>query len=214
MLKSALKHQREKKQQLQRNRLLDIAVIGLGNPGQKYALTRHNVGFWVVDGLSQRLKVRLKKPLFKPLLYGKKTLSNSNTVHLFKPLTYMNRSGKVLPWLNSRADFHETMYLLLADNMDLPPGSLRLKRKGGDAGHNGMKSIIQYADTKDFPRIYIGIGSPDNNTTVVDHVLGQPDQSEMESLQSAVERAIEAVIMLLENTKIEQVTEYTNKRNV
>ena len=98
--------------------------------------------------------------------------------------------------------------------MDIKPGNIKLKRKGGDAGHNGMKSVIRYSNTKDFPRIYIGIGSPQEKGEVVKHVLGEPDPEEMKQIQRGVKKAVEAVVMLLENTNIDQVMEYANKRDV
>jgi peptidyl-tRNA hydrolase, PTH1 family len=114
---------------------------------------------------------------------------------LIQPLTYMNLSGRVLPHLGRRFDIASERTVVVCDNLDLPPGRIRLKRGGGTAGHNGLSSIIEHLGSKDFLRLYIGIGRPESRD-VVAHVLGIPDAGENEMHKTAIERAADAVLAL------------------
>lgn len=167
-------------------------VVGLGNPGKEYAKTRHNVGFWCVEHLCGVLGVAGDKKKFQGLVgegrYG------GHSVYLLFPQTYMNLSGQsVAPamqfWRLTPADL-----IVVYDDLDLPPGSLRLREKGGAGGHNGVKSIIASVGTNEFARVRIGIGRPPFDVTVTDYVLSPFGKSERPLLQDAVERAGEAVL--------------------
>ncbi|GAB4369896.1 MAG: aminoacyl-tRNA hydrolase [Spirochaetales bacterium] len=173
-------------------------VLGLGNPGDRYLDTRHNAGFWVVDRLSQTLQIRMKKPALKAYQIGRGRLGN-HTLFLAKPLTYMNRSGEVVPSILRYTDLPISSLLVICDTLDLPPGVIRLRRKGSSAGHNGLKSIITAVGSEDFMRLYLGIGRPSGGMSVVDYVLGRPGPEERAILQDSVLRAATAVVGILEN---------------
>lgn len=168
-------------------------VVGLGNPGPKYARNRHNVGFMVVDRLASTAGVELRNAYqgraAKARLAGRDVL-------LLEPLTYMNRSGESV-----RAAMHfykvplESV-IVVHDELDLPFGTLRLKRGGGAAGHNGLRSIIQHCGGPDFVRVRIGIGKPPRGTTE-SWVLGDFDPDESARLEDVLQhaaRAVEAVV--------------------
>ena len=189
-----------------------MIVIGLGNPGERYRYTRHNVGFMVIDHLAERCGIPLKKKLFRPVRTGE-GLYRGKSLLLVKPLTFMNRSGEILPWLLEKYRGKTSEILIIADHLDLPNGSLRLREKGSSGGQRGLNSIIEFLETKDFPRLFIGIGRPREGTTVVDHVLGEAQGEESAVLEAACRRAAEAVLDLLE-TPIHRVMNDINRRKV
>ncbi|MBI9102788.1 MAG: aminoacyl-tRNA hydrolase [Spirochaetales bacterium] len=190
--------------------MLNYIVIGLGNPGPKYYDTRHNVGFRVLDLLQNRTGRKLKKAFFRPFLYSESKI-NENKLILIKPLTYMNRSGDVLPAVLKRWPDEDRTIVILCDNMDLKPGELRIKQKGSSAGHNGIKSILEYLKTDDFLRFYLGVGRPDKGVTVVEHVLGSSDLHNKE-IRTAEENACDAVFSLIENPVSRVMNEFNRKQ--
>lgn len=117
-------------------------------------------------------------------------------VDVAQPLTYMNRSGEVLPSLLARAGVPLERLLVVTDNLDLPPGATRIKRRGGSGTHNGLKSISRALGTDEYPRLYLGIGHPGSSEKVVDHVLSAPPTDEGKLIDSAVERASETLLRL------------------
>ena len=154
-----------------------IILAGLGNPGAAYAETRHNVGFLCVEAAAEKEGVSFKKPFLAD--YQKAVFVVGDTrVILVKPLTYMNRSGLVLPALLKQYGVVTDKLIVAVDNMDLSPGRVRLKPRGSSAGHNGLKSIIEVLGTSEFHRLYIGVGRPASGVSVIDHVLGRPDGEE------------------------------------
>ena len=181
-----------------------LCIIGLGNPGQDEA--RHNVGFRFVDELARLLGLPLKKKIFSPCLCAsilsknirelekganpsqerKVRLQESFTrIILVKPLSYMNRSGIVIPYL-LRNYGRKLRFVVVADNMDLPPGVARLKKQGGNAGHKGLKSIGEYLGGNFCP-LYIGVGRPPKGEDVVSHVLGVPNRKEQDQYDKGIE---------------------------
>ncbi len=178
-------------------------VFGLGNPGSQYENTRHNVGFMTVERIAALNGVKFRKRCFHPyrLAYinGKKDC-------LVEPLTYMNSSGLALEGLVSPSD----PLVVICDQMDLPPGKVRIKTHGGSAGHNGLKSIIsEYGEG--FIHVYIGIGHPQDGT-VVDHVLTCFSNEELVLVNKAVERAAEAVIDLTEGKSVNEIMQRVNSQ--
>ena len=172
----------------------EFAVIGLGNPGAEYANTRHNVGFRCVDMLSERHGVRLKPR-------GKYYLAEVVTIHqksvaLAKPLTFVNRSGLALREIAAEYGLEPSDMLVVYDEMDLDPGVLRVRPKGGSGGHNGIKSIIETLSTQEFPRVRIGVGRPSRGGAVK-HVLGRASQRDAELINEGIERATDAVCAVL-----------------
>lgn len=174
-------------------------IVGLGNPGPKYKDTRHNVGFEVVDEVAKQLGVRVEKERWQAqtgegVVAGQKVL-------LVKPLTFMNLSGasvsqivKFYQDLNVGSDL-----IVVYDDMDFPVGHLRLRENGSAGGHNGMKSIIQSIGTSDFPRVRVGIGRPDPERTVIDHVLTPFHKADRPLVQRVTERAADAALFACEH---------------
>ncbi|WLD95301.1 aminoacyl-tRNA hydrolase [Alkalihalobacillus sp. AL-G] len=165
-------------------------IVGLGNPGAKFENTKHNVGFKVIDQLSERLSIPLNKQKFNGL-FGIGNVGE-HKICLLKPLTYMNRSGdSVVPLMNYYNVDVEDL-LVIYDDLDLVPGKLRLRGKGSAGGHNGMKSIIQHLGTQEFKRVRIGIGRPEVGEAVPDYVLKtfRPDQRPQ--IDEALQRSTEA----------------------
>lgn len=178
-------------------------VFGLGNPGPEYKNTRHNVGFMTVEKIAALKGVKFRKRCFRPC----RTASfNSKRDVLVEPLTYMNSSGLAIPGLVGEND----ELIVICDQMDLPPGKVRIKKKGGSAGHNGLKSIISEYK-KDFIHVYIGIGHPTDGT-VIDHVLGVFTPEEKALVDSATQRAAEAVIEITEGKSIDEVIQRVNSQ--
>ncbi|MDC7242070.1 MAG: aminoacyl-tRNA hydrolase [Spirochaetales bacterium] len=168
-------------------------IIGLGNPGTEYEQTRHNVGFDLIELLAGQLNLFLKKPLFKNYLYAS-TFVGNRRLHLVKPLTFMNRSGAILPGLRAKYGLEPDDIIIATDNMDLHPGRSRMKPGGSSAGHNGLKSIIHYLDTKDFYRLYLGVGRPEKGISVVEHVLGRFSDDEYPLVQKAIGEVADSII--------------------
>ncbi len=185
-----------------------MIVLGLGNPGDEYNGTRHNCGFDVVDYISEKTGIELQKKFFKKYIYGKGVFQGKE-FFLVKPLTYMNKSGEVIRDLLKAADCTTKDIIVVCDNMDLYPGVLRIKRGGGDAGHNGLKSIISHAPSNDFVRFYVGIGRPSHSGEVSYYVLGHPDKVDAESIKKAVKLAGDSIISM-KNRTVEQVTNEIN----
>ena len=185
-----------------------MVVLGLGNPGDEYAGTRHNCGFAVVDYLGEKTGIELHKKFFKKYIYGKGVFRGKE-IFLIKPLTFMNNSGQVIRDVLKASGCTTKDIIVVCDNMDLFPGVLRIKRGGGDAGHNGLKSIMTFAPANDFLRVYIGIGRPPYSGDVSNYVLGVPDKIDRENIAEAVKKAGDGILSLTNRT-VEQVTNEIN----
>ena len=171
-------------------------IVGLGNPGPRYADTRHNIGWRALDLLAGQLGVAVNERRPKAVL-GAGYFSGKRVV-LAKPRTYMNNSGEAVEYLLARFGGGASGLLVIYDEMALPVGRIRLRAAGSDAGHNGIRSIIQAVGGVGFPRLRIGIGAPPPGIEPRDYVLGRFDDSESESITAAVERAAAAARCLLE----------------
>ena len=185
-------------------------AIGLGNPGEEYIRTRHNAGFRVIDRLAERNGEKLKKAFLRPFLYTPGSRNEKNLI-LVKPLTYMNRSGNILPAVIGKWKAESRRVIIICDNMDLPPGEVRIKQKGSSAGHNGIKSVLEYLDSGDFYRIFVGVGRPSPGVSVVDHVLGY-DEHEEHKLAEGEEKAAEAVMAMVEHPLSRVMNEFNRKQ--
>lgn len=186
------------------------AVVGLGNPGPAYAQTRHNAGFCVVDQLAQQLHLRLTKRRWESLVAA--TSIDDKRLLLVRPQTFMNESGRAVSALMHWYRLPESHLLVVYDDLDLPPGSLRLRAKGQAGGHRGMASIIAALGTQAFPRLRIGIGHPGDRDAVISYVLGVPTGQERERLQQAVAVAAEAVLCWLREGIDQAMTRYNQTR--
>lgn len=171
-------------------------IVGLGNPGQQYERTRHNVGFRVVDRLAVQWGCKWNERRGRAILASGNV--GSEKIVLVKPLTFMNLSGEAVGDLVRWYKIALTDLLIIYDELDLPVGKIRLGTKGSAAGHNGMRDIIAKLHTSDFPRLRIGIGHPTNSHVQGrDHVLSAATGDEGILLLTSEERAVEAVQMFL-----------------
>ena len=170
-------------------------IVGLGNPGEEYIGTRHNVGFWCVDHLATANSISLSDRRRKAVI-GVGTIADERVV-LAKPRTFVNRSGEAVAYLLARYKIPPGDLLVIHDDMDLPLGKLRLRSGGSAGGHKGMKSIIQAIGTQDFPRLRMGIGHPPEGMDEIGHVLGAMSMEERETVERAVELASQAVVSVL-----------------
>ena len=178
-----------------KNSAVDWLVVGLGNPGQKYANTRHNMGFLTVDLLAEQQGVKLNKVKFKSA-YQVLTFAGAKCL-VMKPQTYMNLSGEAV---REAAQFYKAPadhVLVIYDDVSLPVGKIRVRPSGSAGGHNGIKNIIAHLGTQEFPRIKIGTGAPGEGGDMIDWVIGQPSQAERKILLESFERAIEAAACII-----------------
>ena len=169
---------------------VDWLIVGLGNPGQKYEHTRHNMGFLTVDLLAEKLGVKLNKVKFKAA-YNIVKFAGCKCL-VMKPQTYMNLSGEAV---REAAQFYKIpaeRVLVIYDDVSLPVGKLRVRPSGSAGGHNGIKNIIAHLGTQEFPRVKIGVAAPGEEGDMVDWVIGVPSQAERKILAESFERAIEA----------------------
>ena len=170
-------------------------IVGLGNPGSKYEGTRHNVGFWFIDKLARSHPGSTSKS--HRLVNTTELAIDGQRVVLAMPRTYVNESGRAVTSLFTRYRASAANLIVVYDEMALPSGKIRLRARGGDGGHNGMKSIIGAVGTKEFLRVRIGIGRPEGLVGDIDHVLSRPNDEERRAIDSGIDRAIEAVLMTL-----------------
>lgn len=181
-------------------------IVGLGNPGKQYEQTRHNIGFEVVDTLSNRWNIPLSQSKFKGL-YGI-GLYNGEKVLLLKPLTYMNLSGESVRAVVDYYQLDLENILVIYDDLDLPVGKIRLRQKGSPGGHNGIKSITAHLGTQQFNRIRIGVDRPDTGMSVPDYVLGKFHQEERPIIREAAEKSADACEAWLGKPFLQVMNEY------
>ena len=159
-------------------------IVGLGNPGADYVDTRHNAGFWLVDAIAAErgLSFRFDK---RHNADECKFKTDGRDVHLQKPMTFMNRSGQAVAGLMRYYKIKPEQALVLHDELDLPPGTNRIKQGGGHGGHNGLRDIISHLGNNGFFRLRIGIGHPGDATQVINYVLHKPSLAERNAIDSA-----------------------------
>ena len=160
-------------------------IVGLGNPGGEYEDNRHNVGFWFIDQLARQLQAPLT-PQGK--FFGR--VARVGDLWLLQPMTFMNLSGQAVAALARFYRISADETLVVHDDLDLPPGGIRLKRGGGNGGHNGLKDIQARLATSDFWRLRLGIGHPGERDAVVGYVLKAPRREEQELIERALERCL------------------------
>ncbi|MBL3850905.1 aminoacyl-tRNA hydrolase [Bacillus anthracis] len=165
-------------------------IVGLGNPGREYELTRHNIGFMAIDELAKRWNISLNEQKFKGVFGA--GFVNGEKVILLKPLTYMNLSGESIRPLMDYYKIDIEDFVVLYDDLDIPVGKLRLRMKGSAGGHNGVKSTISHLGTQEFQRIRMGIDRPKNGMKVVDYVLGRFTSEEIPDVNHSIEKAADA----------------------
>jgi len=165
-----------------------IAFVGLGNPGDKYADTKHNAGFWILDEMAKRHKISFK------VGKGDYTLATkSNKFLLFKPTTGMNRSGYAVKDISNVWNLIPKDLCVILDDVDLPLGSIRIKPKGGDGSHRGLQNIIYSLNTDEFPRLRFGIGTDEKMRPAEDYVLKPFNSKDKKASTEAVKKAADAL---------------------
>ena len=186
------------------------AVAGLGNPGPKYENTRHNAGFNALDLLASKEGSRVDRMKFKSLT-GEITVGGERVL-LIKPQTFMNNSGQPISEALRFYKIPPERLIVVFDDVSLPCGRLRVRPKGSDGGHNGIKSIIHHLRSDGFPRVKIGVGSPPRaDYDMVDWVLGQVASQDCEDYQNALERAGQAACAIIEHGADEAMGTYNKK---
>lgn len=166
-------------------------IVGLGNPGTKYEKTRHNAGFWVVDELSKKYGIPVRRKSMNAMIGTGQILGER--VLLVKPLTYMNLSGEAIRPLADYYNIPTEDILVIYDDIDIPFGSVRIRKSGSSGSHNGMKSTVQELGETTFPRIRISVGRPEQPIPLADYVLGVPTEKEQKVLDQCVKRAADGV---------------------
>lgn len=184
-------------------------VVGLGNPGRQYQNTRHNAGFMVVDRLAERLGVRFSRLQFRALVVDGRY--QERKIILAKPQTYMNESGQAVGALVRFYKITRENIMVVHDDVDLPFGVLRLRPAGSSGGQKGMESIIERLGTQDFPRLRVGIGRPPGQMLAAAYVLQEFDRDEKEELPAVIDRAVDALLMVLTEGLEKAMNQYNGK---
>ncbi len=186
-------------------------VVGLGNVGTRYAGTRHNAGFWYADALAARLGAAFRADRKAQGELARTTVGGRD-VRLLKPTTLMNASGRAVAAV---AGFHKlaaASVLVAHDDLDLPPGTVRLKYGGGHGGHNGLRDIAAQLGTGDYWRLRIGVGHPGQREDVIDYVLTRPSPADREAIDGAIERVIDQTDALLVSGEVETAMQALHTR--
>lgn len=168
-------------------------IVGLGNPGAQYEQTRHNAGFWFVEAIARRHGGSFKS---ENKFHGEacKVRVEGEELWLLKPMTFMNKSGQAIAALANFYKIAPEAILVAHDELDLPPGDIRLKKGGGHGGHNGLRdTIAQLGNNKDFQRLRIGIGHPGHSSQVTGYVLGKAPSDEQIEMENAIDRALDVL---------------------
>src|SRR5450830_2045130 len=182
-------------------------IVGLGNPGPEYEQTRHNAGFWLVDNLANDSGARLQRESKYNAMVAKASIAGQE-VYLLEPLTYMNRSGQSVGALCRFFKITADEVLVVHDELDLMPGTARLKKGGSSGGHNGLKDITAALGTQDYWRLRIGIGHPRSlnlQQGVADFVLHRPRKEEQALINDAIDKSLNVIALLCEG-KFEAAT--------
>lgn len=182
-----------------------LVIFGLGNPGAKYEGTRHNAGVETLAKLAAFFQCKLRKRCFSNYRQALVQTASGTCVKLVFPLTYMNASGEAVPFTVNEGD----TVLVICDQMDLPPGKIRVRRSGSSAGHNGLKSMMS-ALPDNFMRLYIGVGRPADGETVVDHVLSRYSAEDRLLVDEAEDRAVKVLTEIIEGRNLDRVMQEAN----
>ena len=179
------------------NNKLPKVILGLGNPGQDYVNTRHNIGFYYIDYLSRILKIQTAIKA-NNVVYGE-GLFNNNKVVLAKPKTFVNNSGNAVKFLLNKYNLELENIIVIYDDMSLELGKIRIRPQGSSGGHNGIKSIINTVGSQNFPRIRVGIGSPVSNKGNIEYVLGKIPLKDKEVLTEKSTKILDIINELIIN---------------
>ena len=172
-------------------------IVGLGNPEQDYSNTRHNMGFNTINKIAKQYNIEIKQKKFKGL-YGKGIIENEKVI-LLKPQTYMNLSGESIKEVVDFYKIEPSKIIVIYDDIDIMPGIIKIRKKGGAGSHNGMKSVIHELQTTEFPRIRVGIGCPDDKSNLINYVIGAIPEEDKVLLDKGTTLAKEALIEIISN---------------
>lgn len=172
-------------------------IVGLGNPEQDYSRTRHNMGFNVINKISEKYNIKVNKSKFKGL-YGTGIIESEKVI-LLKPQTYMNLSGESIIEIMNFYKINNNELIVIYDDIDIEPGKIRIRKSGSSGTHNGMKSVISNINTEEFCRVRVGIGKPKENMDMISYVIGHIPKEEQGELEKGIEVAKEAVIEIIKN---------------
>lgn len=184
-------------------------IVGLGNPESEYSSTRHNMGFCAINKIANEFNIEVNKTKFNAL-YGTGVI-NSEKVILLKPQTYMNLSGEAV---KAYLDFYKLNLenlIVIYDDVEVDPGTIRIRKKGSAGSHNGMKSIISMIKSEEFTRIRIGIGKPDYKNDMINYVIGHVTEEERAELEPGIEKAKQATIEMLKNGVDSAMNKFNSK---
>lgn len=187
---------------------VEYIIVGLGNPGTEYENTRHNIGFMTVDTLCEKYKINCKKLKFKSLT-GDATIAGKRCL-IMKPSTFMNKSGEAVTEAMNFYKIPPERTIIVYDDISLEPGKMRIRRKGSDGGHNGIKNIIYLSGFDTFPRIKMGVGAkPHPDYNLADWVLGHFKKEDGEKLEQCFNNAVAALELMVAG----KIDEAMNKFN-
>ena len=184
-------------------------IVGLGNPTDKYAGTRHNVGFDVIDRIADKYGIGLDTIKHKGV-YGKGKIEGQ-TVILLKPMTFMNLSGECVSAVAAYYKIVPEDIIVIYDDINLDVGRLRVRGKGSAGGHNGIKNMIAHLHTDEFPRVRIGVGMKPNKMDLADYVLSRFSDEEKEKMDTGYDNAVGAVVLLLMDELEKAMNQYNGK---
>ncbi|MEE1225414.1 MAG: aminoacyl-tRNA hydrolase [Clostridia bacterium] len=185
-------------------------VVGLGNPGTQYEMTRHNIGFHTIDYIADKLNVKVKKLKYKAL-YGECEIAGEK-VYLIKPQTYMNLSGDSVVEFSRFFKVPVENIIVISDDISLDTGRIRVRPKGSAGGHNGLKSIIYQLNSDEFPRVKMGVGAPKHEDyDLADFVLGRFTKDEIPVMEEAIIKASKAVNEIIKNGAQSAMNKYNSR---
>ena len=172
-------------------------IVGLGNPEEEYARTRHNIGFDTINKLAQNNNIEINKKKFNSL-YGTGTIEGEKVI-LLKPQTFMNLSGNAVRDFMNFYKIKENELIVIFDDLDIEPGLIKIRKKGGAGTHNGMKSVVHEIQSENFARIRVGIGNPKFKNDLLNYILTRIPDEEYNLLQQSIENAAKAVNTIIKN---------------
>ncbi|MCL2354945.1 MAG: aminoacyl-tRNA hydrolase [Oscillospiraceae bacterium] len=172
-------------------------IVGLGNPEKEYGNTRHNIGFKVIDKISENHKIKVSNSKYKSQ-YGMGVIFEQKIIAV-KPQTYMNLSGESIIQFKKFYKIPNNKIILIYDDIDVDLGNIRIRKSGGPGTHNGMKSVIEHLKTEEFTRVRVGIGKPEHTEDIAKYVIGPIPKNEMEILNESITKSANAVAKILQN---------------